>query len=84
MTILRRLLLEAGRRAAQDPEVRRKAARMAGEVYGRLAPKVENAGRHVLESARETSAEGRFSDDPLGFARRLRSRLLPPSDDTRR
>lgn len=81
MSILRRLLFEAGRRAAQNPEVRRTAARVAGEVYGKVAPRVENAGRHVLESTRETAAEGRLSDDPLGFARRLRSRLLPPEDD---
>lgn len=84
MSILSRLLLEAGRRAAQNPELRRTAARVAGEMYGKVAPKVENAGRHVLESARETVAEGRLADDPLGFARRLRDRLLPPEDDGRR
>lgn len=80
MSLLRRLLLEAGRRAAQDPEVRRTAARVAGEVYGKVAPKVESAGRHVVETARETAAEGRFADDPVGFARRFRDRLLPPED----
>lgn len=83
MSILRRLLLEAGRRAAANPEVRRTAARVAGEMYGKVAPKVENAGRHVAESARETAAEGRFTDDPVGFARRFRNRLLPPGDDRR-
>lgn len=84
MSILRRLLFEAGRRAAQNPELRRTAARMAGEVYGKVAPRVENAGRHVLETARETASEGRFADDPLGYARRFRDRLLPPEDDDRR
>lgn len=84
MSLLRRLLLEAGRRAAQNPEVRRNAARAVGEVYGKVAPKIENAGRHVLETARETSAEVRPSKDPLGFARRFRDRLLPPEDDRRR
>ena len=83
MSLLHRLLLEAGRRAARNPEVRRTAARVAGEVYGKVAPKVENAGRHVLESARETAAEGRFADDPVGYARRFRDRLLPPDDDGR-
>ncbi|GHD61508.1 hypothetical protein GCM10017083_48930 [Thalassobaculum fulvum] len=84
MSLLRRLIFEAGRRAAQNPEVRRTAARVAGEVYGKVAPRVENAGRHVLESARETSAEGRLTDDPIGFARRFRDRLLPPEDDRQR
>jgi len=83
VSILHRLLLEAGRRAAQNPEVRRTAARVAGEVYGKVAPKVENAGRHMLETAKETASEGRFSDDPVGYARRFRDRLLPPDDDRR-
>lgn len=83
MSILHRLLLEAGRRAAQNPEVRRTAARVAGEVYGKVAPKVESAGRHMLETAKETASEGRFADDPLGYARRFRDRLLPPDDDRR-
>lgn len=81
MSLLRRLLTEAGRRAAQNPELRRAAARAAGEVYGKVAPKVENAGRHVVETAREASSEGGFTDDPLGYARRFRDRLLPPDDD---
>lgn len=84
MSLLRRLLMEAGRRAAQNPELRRGAARIAGEVYGKVAPTVENAGRHVVETARRTSAEGRVTDDPLGFARRFRDKLLPPEDDDRR
>ncbi|EDP65917.1 hypothetical protein BAL199_03794 [alpha proteobacterium BAL199] len=83
MSLLRRLLLEAGRRAAQNPELRRGAARIAGEVYGKVAPKIENAGRHVVETARQTSSEVRATDDPLGFARRFRDRLLPPEDDRR-
>lgn len=84
MSLLRRLLLEAGRRAAQNPEVRRTAARVAGEMYGKVAPKVENAGKHIVESARETSSEVGFTDDPIGFARRFRDRLLPPDDDRRK
>ncbi len=40
MSLLRRLLIEAGRRAAQNPELRRGAARIAGEVYGAVAPKI--------------------------------------------
>lgn len=84
MSLLRRLLIEAGRRAAQNPELRRGAARMAGELYGKVAPRIENAGRHVVETARETSAEIRPGDDPLGFARRFRDRLLPPEDSGRR
>ena len=84
MSLLRRLLIEAGRRAAQNPELRRGAARIAGEVYGAVAPKIENAGRHVVETAREASTEVRPGEDPLGFARRFRDRLLPPADDKRR
>lgn len=84
MSLLRRLLMEAGRRAAQNPELRRSAARVAGELYGKVAPTLESAGRHVVETARETSAEIRPGDDPLGFARRFRDRLLPPDDKGRR
>lgn len=84
MSLLRRLLMEAGRRAAENPELRRNVARVAGELYGKVAPKIENAGRHVVETARETSAEVRPADDPLGFARRFRDRLLPPEDSGRR
>lgn len=84
MSLLRRLLMEAGRRAAQNPELRRGAARIAGEVYGKVAPTVENAGRHVVETARRTASEGRVTDDPIGFARRFRDKLLPPEDGGRR
>lgn len=84
MSLLRRLLIEAGRRAAANPELRRGAARVAGEVYGKVAPRIENAGRHVVETARETSAEVRPTEDPLGFARRFRDRLLPPEGGGRR
>jgi len=84
MSLLTRMLAEAARRAAQDPRVRREAARIAGEAYGKVRPTLENAGRHVVESVRETASEVRPADDPLGFARRFRDRLLPPEDDDRR
>lgn len=80
MSLLTRLVAEAARRAAQDPRVRSKAAELAGEAARRARPAVENAGRHIIETARETSTDGRFADDPLGYARRFRAKLLPPDD----
>ena len=75
---MRRLVLGAARRLAADPEIRRKAAVVAGTAYRKAAPKLENAGRHVAESLKETTAEGSALDDPLGFAKRFHKRLLPP------
>ncbi len=76
--VLRRLLFEAARRLAENPEVRRKAADTVETAYRKAAPKVENAGRHVAETLKETAAEGSALDDPVGFARRFGKRLLPP------
>ena len=76
----RRLLLMAARRLAQDPRVRQKAAETAEAAWSTTAPKVENAGRHVAETFRETREELDPLDDPLGFARRFRARLLPPDE----
>ena len=84
MSLLTRLVTEAARRAAQDPRLRAKAAEVVGEAARRARPAVENAGRHVMETARETSDGGRFADDPLGYARRFRDKLLPPEDDRAR
>ena len=81
MSILTRLIAEAARRAAQDPEIRAKAVEVAEEAARRARPKLENAGRHIVESARETSAEGEFRDDPLGYARRFGNKLLPPKPE---
>lgn len=81
MSLIRRLLMEGARRAASDPEIRRRAAQVAGEAYGKVRPKLENAGRHLAETARETAGEVKPGDDPIGFARRFRQRLLPPDDD---
>lgn len=78
--IVRRLLMEAARRLAQNPEVRQKATDAAGTAYRAAAPKVENAGRHISESFRETTGEGSVMDDPVGFAKRFKKRLLPPED----
>ncbi len=78
MGILTRLIAEAARRAAEDPEIRSKAIGVAEEAARRARPKLENAGRHIMDSTRETSAEGSFTDDPLGYAQRLKRRLLPP------
>ena len=84
MSLLTRLVAEAARRAAQDPRVRAKAAEVAGEAARRARPKIENAGRHIIETAREASTDGHFTDDPLGYARRFRDKLLPPDDDRSR
>jgi len=84
MSLLTRLVAEAARRAAQDPRVRAKAQEVATEAARRARPKIENAGRHILETARETSDGGHFTDDPIGYARRFRDKLLPPEDDRSR
>ena len=76
--LARRLLLEAARRLAENPEVRRKATDVAATAYRKGAPKVENAGRHVAETFRETASEVSVLDDPVRFAKRFRNRLLPP------
>lgn len=89
--IARRLLMAAAKRLAENPEVRRKAGEVAEtayqtakpkveDAYRRTRPKVENAGRHVAESWQETKGEGEFLDDPIGFAKRFRNRLLPPEN----
>ena len=75
----RRLLFMAARRLAEDPKVRRKAAETAETAWSKTAPKVENAGRHVAETFRDTRAEVDLLDDPLNFARRFRRKLLPPN-----
>ncbi len=77
----RRLLMLAARRLAEDPRVRQKAAETAEAAWNSTAPKVENAGRHVAETFRETREEVDLLDDPVGFARRFRSRLLPPEKE---
>ena len=84
MSLFVRLAREAVRRAAQDPRVRAKATQIAGEAVRRARPMVENAGRHLAETARETSTGGRFADDPMGYAKRFRNRLLPPEDGSSR
>lgn len=76
----RRLLMLAARRLAENPEVRAKAAEAAGTAYRKAAPKVENASRHVAETFREARAEADPLDDPVGFAKRFRKRLLPPEE----
>ena len=78
--ILRRLFLEGARRLAANPALRRKAVDTAETVYRRAAPKVENAGRHLAESFRDTEAEGNPLDDPIGFAKRFKNKLLPPEE----
>ncbi|SDF39778.1 MULTISPECIES: hypothetical protein [Thalassobaculum] len=84
MSLFARLAREAVRRAASDPRLRAKAAEIAGEAARRARPTVENAGRHIVETARETSSSGSFADDPIGYARRFRAKLLPPEDDRSR
>ena len=80
MSLIGRLMMEAARRAAANPEVREKAARVAEEAYRVAKPKVENVGRHIAESFRETKGEANLSDDPIGFAKRFKNRLLPPEE----
>ena len=76
--LAKRLMIEAARRMAQNPEVRRIASEAAEAAYRKAAPKVGNAGRHVAETFRETSADGSPLADPVGFAKRFRQRLMPP------
>jgi hypothetical protein len=78
--IVRRLLWEAGKRLAQNPEVRARATEIATDVADRARPKLESAGRHVSEIWRETTAEIDPRENPREFARRLKQRLLPPDD----
>lgn len=84
MSLFARLAQEAVRRVASDPRMRAKAAEIAGDAARRARPTVENAGRHIVETARETSSGGGFADDPIGYARRFRAKLLPPEDDRSR
>lgn len=76
--IVRRLVWEAAKRLAQNPEVQARATEIATDVVARTRPKLENAGRHVSESLRETLAEVDPRDRPGEFAKRLKQRLLPP------
>ena len=78
--IIRKLLFHAARRLAQNPEIRQKVGEAADNAYQKAAPKVENAGRHISESFKETTREGGIVDDPLGFAKRFKNKLLPPED----
>jgi hypothetical protein len=81
MSLITRMLAEAARRVAQDPQIRAKATEVAEEAVRVARPKVENASRHIIETARETSVDGSFTDDPIGYAKRFRNRLLPPEDE---
>ncbi len=78
--VIRKLLFEAARRLAQNPEVRQKVGEVADNAYQKAAPKVENAGRHISESFKEAASEGGIVDDPLDFAKRFKNKLLPPED----
>ncbi|MBO6561294.1 MAG: hypothetical protein JJ959_12195 [Nisaea sp.] len=53
---------------------------MAAQVYVKARPKLENAGRHLSESARDAAAEHDPLKDPLGFARSLKKRAFPPEN----
>ena len=76
--IARRLILAAARRLASDPELRRQASKAARTLYRKAAPTAVSASRHVTNSFRETRAEANPLDDPVGFAKRLKRKLLPP------
>lgn len=75
--VVRRLFWEAARRIAQNPEVQQKAADIAADVYVRTRPKLENAGRHLSDSAREAAAEHDPLKNPLGFAKSLKNKAFP-------
>ncbi|WP_193181505.1 hypothetical protein [Nisaea sediminum] len=77
--VVRRLFWEAARRVAQNPEVQQKAADMAAQVYLKARPKLENAGRHLSESARDAATEHDPLKDPLGFAKSLKKKAFPPA-----
>lgn len=76
--VLRRLLFEAARRVAQNPEVQQKAAEIASTAYGKARPKLENAGRQISESARAAAQEHDPVSDPVGFIKSLKNKALPP------
>jgi hypothetical protein len=76
--ITRRLIMAAARRLASDPVLRREASKTAGTLYRKAAPTAASAGRHLADSFRETRAEADPLDDPVGFAKRLKRKLLPP------
>ena len=78
--VVRRLLWEAARRVAQNPGIQQKAADVAAEAYLRARPKLENAGRHLSDSAREAAAEHDPLKDPLGFAKSLKKRAFPSEE----
>ena len=73
MSLLGRFLGHAVRRAAQDPRVRAKATELAGEAYRRAKPTIENASRHLVESARETAQDVKPTENPLEYAKRFLS-----------
>lgn len=66
--LLRGLIWTAAKRLAADPRVRQTAA----EAVQRARPRVEAAAREVRAIVREGSP----LDDPGGFARKLRDRVL--------
>jgi hypothetical protein len=78
--ILRNLFWQAASKLARDPRVQAKAAEIAEDVYTKAAPRLENASAHVADSMRETAREVDPLEDPIGFARRFKQRLLPPED----
>lgn len=78
--VVRRLLWEAVRRVAQNPEVQQKAADVAAEVYVKARPKLENAGRQISESARDAAREHDPLKDPIGFAKSMKNKALPPKE----
>ncbi len=80
--VIKSLLWHAARRVAQNPDVQRKAAEVASAAWNKARPKVENAGRHVAESLRETVDEVDVKKEPVTFAKNLRNRLLPDDSNT--
>lgn len=77
----KRLIWEAARRIAQNPEVQEKAATIAAEIYVRAKPTLENAGKQISESAKDAAQEHDPLKDPVGFVKSLRNKALPDDRD---
>jgi hypothetical protein len=82
--IVRRLILEAARRFAANPEIQQKAAEVAEGAYRKAQPKLRNATAHISDSMRESVRDHDPMEDPIGFAKAFKNRLLPPEDDQNR
>jgi len=80
MPFLRRILMEATRRAAGDPRVQEKAADILEREVKPRARAVADKARPTVTAARadfrDAAREANPRENPLGFARALKKRFI--------